>query len=328
MEAKLLVTSGNTNKRWVALRLPTVLGRGREAGLTVPHPLVSRRHCELFEHDGLLMVRDLKSLNGTMVGGRRISLAPLPPGAEFTVGPLTFQADYEYAGDPAAVPAAQFVDEPRPQAQHTVEAPPAPAPEDDMPEFFMMDAPAAAAEPAVADSPAAAPAAASTSPRRLDDSAGADDFFEAIEGLEVSPAQPRPKAPQQPAVKEAEKEPAPAAKSSPWRGAAAEAAPADEAPLPEAVPVAEAVAPAAALSEAEWVPVDVVSEMPEGEPPAVAGGAEAAEPSQEAPARKPSAPPPAAEKKAPPRRPAGGEQPKPKQADEDADFGDFLAGLK
>ena len=93
MEATLLVTGGKTDTQAVVLRLPTVLGRGREAGLTVPHPLVSRRHCELFEQGGLLMLRDLGSLNGTMIHGRRVALAPLPPGAEFTVGPLTFQAE-------------------------------------------------------------------------------------------------------------------------------------------------------------------------------------------------------------------------------------------
>ena len=53
----------------VALRLPTVLGRGRERRPDGAAPLISRRHCELFEQDGLLMLRDLGSLNGTMVAG-------------------------------------------------------------------------------------------------------------------------------------------------------------------------------------------------------------------------------------------------------------------
>jgi predicted component of type VI protein secretion system len=152
METKLLITSGTADKRWVALRLPTVLGRGREASLTVPHPLISRRHCELFEQDGLLMLRDLGSLNGTMVGGRRVALAPLPPGAEFTVGPLTFQAHYEYEGDPEAIPPAQVLDEPQPGAKPSSEGEAASAAEEELPEFVPVEGPVASPAPDIADS--------------------------------------------------------------------------------------------------------------------------------------------------------------------------------
>jgi predicted component of type VI protein secretion system len=111
MNATLLVVAGNTTKRKVALRLPCVLGRSREADVTVVHPLVSRRHCELSETGGLLMLRDLASLNGTMIGGRRIASAPLPPDGEFTIGPLTFRLKYQYNGDPATLPPICFADE-------------------------------------------------------------------------------------------------------------------------------------------------------------------------------------------------------------------------
>ena len=111
MDAKLIVVGGKASKGSVSLKLPTVIGRSQEATLTVAHPMVSRRHAELFETDGLLMIRDLGSLNGTRIDGQRIKEAPLPPDAEFTVGPLTFQAKYEYKGDlsklPAIVPAEE-----------------------------------------------------------------------------------------------------------------------------------------------------------------------------------------------------------------------------
>ena len=105
MEAKLIVVRGKANKTSISLKLPSVIGRSREAGLTIPHRLISRQHCELFEADGLLMVRDLGSLNGTMVGARRVKESPLPPDAEFTVGPLTFRATYAYDGDLSKLPA-------------------------------------------------------------------------------------------------------------------------------------------------------------------------------------------------------------------------------
>lgn len=113
MEAKLIIVGGKANKGHVSLKLPTVVGRSRDADLTIAHPMVSRRHCELFEENGLLMVRDLGSLNGTIVRKERITKAvPIRPQEEFTVGPLTFQAEYEYAGEVAAAPSpVQFAAE-------------------------------------------------------------------------------------------------------------------------------------------------------------------------------------------------------------------------
>jgi predicted component of type VI protein secretion system len=110
MKATLLVVEGNTTKRRVALKLPCVLGRSREADMTVAHPLISRRHCELSEANGLLMLRDLASLNGTMIGGRQITSAPLLPDAEFSIGPLTFRVQYEYNGDLESLPPTCYVD--------------------------------------------------------------------------------------------------------------------------------------------------------------------------------------------------------------------------
>jgi predicted component of type VI protein secretion system len=111
MEAKLTVVAGKTNKKCIPLTPPTKIGRSRDADLTIPHPMISREHCELFEADGLLMVRDLGSLNGTMMGGRRIREAPLPPLAEFSVGPLTFRAEYQYEGDLNKLPAPVWADD-------------------------------------------------------------------------------------------------------------------------------------------------------------------------------------------------------------------------
>ncbi len=125
MNAQLLVVLDNTIKRRVALQLPAVLGRSRGADITVTHPLISRRHCEISENNGLLMLRDLASLNGTMIGGRRIALAPLLPDAEFTIGPLTFRVLYEYGGDLESVPDTRFVD----AVQGTTEAGPADPPQ-------------------------------------------------------------------------------------------------------------------------------------------------------------------------------------------------------
>jgi len=99
MKVKLIVVGGDAKPSEIDLTLPSVIGRGRSATLTLPHPLVSREHCEIYLSDGRLHVRDLGSLNGTYVGNERVEDAPLAPGGLLTVGTVTFRAVYE---DPAA----------------------------------------------------------------------------------------------------------------------------------------------------------------------------------------------------------------------------------
>lgn len=96
LEAKLVVVGGDAKKAEVSLDLPVVIGRGKEAGLTVPHALVSRKHTEVYEQDGRLFVRDLGSLNGTYLNNTRIDCdQPLDPNQLLTLGNITFRAVYE-----------------------------------------------------------------------------------------------------------------------------------------------------------------------------------------------------------------------------------------
>jgi len=104
MQAKLTVIGGKANKREVLLNLPATIGRSREADLTVGHRMVSRKHCETYLVDGLMMIRDVGSLNGTYVHGKRIREAPLLPNEKFTIGPITFRVTYEYTGDREHLP--------------------------------------------------------------------------------------------------------------------------------------------------------------------------------------------------------------------------------
>ncbi len=95
MKAKLIIVGADIKPGEYKLKLPAVLGRGKDATLKLVHSLVSRQHCEIFETEGQLMVRDLGSLNGTYVAGQRIAEAvPLPPGELLTVGSVTFRAEY------------------------------------------------------------------------------------------------------------------------------------------------------------------------------------------------------------------------------------------
>lgn len=101
VQARLVVIDGEAKARQFDLELPATIGRSRSTDVTLGHPLVSRRHCEVFESDGLLMLRDLGSLNGTFVGRTRLTeeAMPIEPGEQFTVGPVTFQAVYQAGVD-------------------------------------------------------------------------------------------------------------------------------------------------------------------------------------------------------------------------------------
>ena len=101
MDVKLVVVGGDVRPSEITVQLPLVLGRGREAGISLPQALVSRSHCELYESQGCLRVRDLGSLNGTYVGSERIEEAELASGDLLTVGTVTFRAVY---GDLADIP--------------------------------------------------------------------------------------------------------------------------------------------------------------------------------------------------------------------------------
>jgi hypothetical protein len=96
VDAKLVVVGGNPQIRQYELHLPVIIGRSQTTELTLGHPLVSRQHCVVFEEGGVLMVRDLGSLNGTFIGDTRVADQALPvrPGDLLTVGPVTFRAVY------------------------------------------------------------------------------------------------------------------------------------------------------------------------------------------------------------------------------------------
>jgi pSer/pThr/pTyr-binding forkhead associated (FHA) protein len=95
LNAKLVVVGGDVKTTEIKLKLPSTIGRGRGTAIVLPHPLVSRQHCELYEAAGRLMVRDLGSLNGTFVNNQRVTESALEPGELLTVGTVTFRAIYE-----------------------------------------------------------------------------------------------------------------------------------------------------------------------------------------------------------------------------------------
>src|SRR5947209_8539504 len=64
----------------------TVVGRRGFCDVVIDHTSLSKRHCVLVKTDGLLVVRDLASTNGTKVKGQRIRWAALLPDDRLTLG--------------------------------------------------------------------------------------------------------------------------------------------------------------------------------------------------------------------------------------------------
>jgi pSer/pThr/pTyr-binding forkhead associated (FHA) protein len=70
----------------------TSLGRHDDCVIRIKSSQVSRRHCEVVETDGKLVVRDLGSSNGTFVNGKRVlGQQALKVGDELTVGSVTLR---------------------------------------------------------------------------------------------------------------------------------------------------------------------------------------------------------------------------------------------
>lgn len=73
-------------KRHPLTKSRTVIGRGSDADITIADAGTSRRHVEILWDGEHAMVRDLNSTNGTLLDGRKIAEAPLPPDAVITIG--------------------------------------------------------------------------------------------------------------------------------------------------------------------------------------------------------------------------------------------------
>src|ERR1043166_9005533 len=69
----------------------TLVGRKEDCDLRLDHKSVSKLHCVIVKTEGLLMVRDLGSTNGTRVNGNRIRRAALIPNDKLTIAGFHFK---------------------------------------------------------------------------------------------------------------------------------------------------------------------------------------------------------------------------------------------
>src|SRR3954464_8213662 len=104
MKAELVPENGDPPIRIV--RDVTVVGRREFCDIQVNDPSMSKRHCVLVKTDGLLVIRDLGTTNGTKVKGQRIRWAALLPDDRITLGSYKMRV---YLGpDNAPGPSEQY----------------------------------------------------------------------------------------------------------------------------------------------------------------------------------------------------------------------------
>jgi predicted component of type VI protein secretion system len=79
-----------------------IIGRKEDCDVRLDHKSVSKMHCVVVKTDGLLLLRDLGSTNGTRVNGTRVRRAALLPNDQISIAHFRFRV---YLGPDAAAEA-------------------------------------------------------------------------------------------------------------------------------------------------------------------------------------------------------------------------------
>jgi len=108
MQLKLKVLSGTHEGKEIAVTGDKFLiGRSDACQLRPKSESVSRKHCILVQHQGKVLVQDLKSRNGTYVNGQRLpsdKAKVLKPGDNLRIGKLEFEVLIEHGLQAAKKP--------------------------------------------------------------------------------------------------------------------------------------------------------------------------------------------------------------------------------
>jgi len=80
-----------------------LVGRKEDCDVRLDHKSISKLHCVLVKTEGLLLLRDLGSTNGTRVNGQRVRRAALLPNDQIQLASLRYTVQV-VADEPAPAP--------------------------------------------------------------------------------------------------------------------------------------------------------------------------------------------------------------------------------
>jgi pSer/pThr/pTyr-binding forkhead associated (FHA) protein len=106
----------------------TLVGRDEDCDIRLDHKSISKLHCVIVKTDGLLLVRDLGSTNGTRVNGQRVRRAALLPNDLLSVANVKYRV--QFGGEPEPLP---LPEEPK---GNTPDLPAAPLRRNALPDFY------------------------------------------------------------------------------------------------------------------------------------------------------------------------------------------------
>lgn len=101
MKVRFVVLEPESKRGSYEVPLPIVVGRGTEARFRIQQDRISRKHCEIFDRDGDVYLRDLGSTNGTFLDDEQVAASartPVPPGSVLRVGTVEIRIDYPGTG--------------------------------------------------------------------------------------------------------------------------------------------------------------------------------------------------------------------------------------
>lgn len=93
------IQTGNERRTVSVDDLPVIIGRSREADITLDDDLVSRKHCRFEAYQGKVRVIDLESRNGTRVNGEFRNQYVLEDGDKVEVGDSTLVCEFDDSGN-------------------------------------------------------------------------------------------------------------------------------------------------------------------------------------------------------------------------------------
>jgi pSer/pThr/pTyr-binding forkhead associated (FHA) protein len=115
MRARLVALDGGSSIE-LAKDL-TLLGRDEDCDIRLEPKSISKLHCVIAKTDGLLLIRDLGSTNGTRVNGQRVRRAALLPNDTLSVANLKYRVVFGPELEPEPVIARVEEKKPEPPAE-------------------------------------------------------------------------------------------------------------------------------------------------------------------------------------------------------------------